>query len=107
MGILKPIIYGFAIAYLLNPIVKAVDRYLCPLLEKKLKKKRTADRLSRGIGICLALLVLFAIIITLLNMLIPELITSVHNLMETLPGQLNAVMDSLIIFKKNSRRSVL
>ena len=94
MGILKPIIYGFAIAYLLNPIVKAVDRYLCPLLEKKLKKKRTADRLSRGIGICLALLVLFAIIITLLNMLIPELITSVHNLMETLPGQLNAVMDS-------------
>lgn len=94
IGILKPIIYGFAIAYLLNPIVKAVDRYLCPLLEKKLKKKRTADRLSRGIGICLALLVLFAIIITLLNMLIPELITSVHNLMETLPGQLNAVMDS-------------
>lgn len=93
-GILKPIIYGFALAYLMNPIVKTVDRHLCPLLEKKLKKEKTATRLSRGVGICLALLVLLAIITTLLNMLIPELISSIRNLMETLPGQLNAVMDS-------------
>ena len=36
IGILKPIIYGFAIAYLLNPIVKTVDRYLGPFLKRKI-----------------------------------------------------------------------
>lgn len=37
--ILKPIIYGFAIAYLLNPIVKETDKYLLPVLRKKSKRK--------------------------------------------------------------------
>ena len=94
IGILKPIIYGFAIAYLLNPIVKTVDRYLGPFLKRKIKKEKTAVRISRGAGIALSLLVLFAIIMTLLNMLIPELFASIRNLMETLPGQMNSVIDS-------------
>ena len=32
VSVSKPIIYGLAIAYLLNPIVKAVDRRMLPLL---------------------------------------------------------------------------
>ena len=38
--ILKPIIYGFAIAYLLNPIVKETDKYLLPVLRKKIQKRK-------------------------------------------------------------------
>ena len=49
VDVLKPIIYGLAIAYLLNPIVKTVDRYLVPVLEKKLTSQK-AKKLSRGIG---------------------------------------------------------
>ena len=30
VDVLKPILYGFAIAYLLNPVVKQIDRWLIP-----------------------------------------------------------------------------
>ena len=93
--ILKPIIYGFAIAYLLNPIVKETDKYLLPVLRKKIKKEKTARQFSRAAGILFALLVLFAVIFALLNMLIPELFHSIRNLMETLPGQLTSGIEAI------------
>jgi len=93
--ILKPIIYGFAIAYLLNPIVKETDKYLLPVLRIKIKKEKTARQFSRAAGILFALLVLFAVIFALLNMLIPELFHSIRNLMETLPGQLNSGIEAI------------
>ena len=93
--ILKPIIDGFAIAYLLNPIVKETDKYLLPVLRKKIKKEKTARQFSRAAGILFALLVLFAVIFALLNMLIPELFHSIRNLMETLPGQLNSGIEAI------------
>ena len=98
--ILKPIIYGFAIAYLLNPIVKETDKYLLPVLRKKIKKEKTARQFSRAAGILFALLVLFAVIFALLNMLIPELFHSIRNLMETLPGQLNSGIEAIETLQK-------
>ena len=50
VSVSKPIIYGLAIAYLLNPIVKAVDRRMLPLLESrfpKLKKKQSLKTLKK------------------------------------------------------------
>ena len=72
VDVLKPILYGLAIAYLLNPIVKQVDKYLEPLLEKKLSKKR-AMKISRAVGVIAALIFLVALVVALCNMLIPEL----------------------------------
>lgn len=99
--ILKPIIYGFAIAYLLNPIVKITDRHLLPILEKKMKNQKVASKVSRGMGIIAALLVMFAIITALLNMLIPELFKSIRNLMETLPEQMNSGIQTLSDLQKD------
>ena len=42
--ILKPVIYGLGIAYLLNPIVKFVDEHLEPFLNKKFPKMKKAAR---------------------------------------------------------------
>ena len=36
IDVLKPILYGMVIAYLLNPIVKQIDRWLIPQLKKKM-----------------------------------------------------------------------
>ena len=41
--ILKPVIYGLGIAYLLNPIVKFVDEHLEPFLNKKFPKMKKAS----------------------------------------------------------------
>ena len=92
IDVLKPILYGMVIAYLLNPIVKQVDRILVTRLEKYMQKNR-AKKCSRGIGVILSLVFLFALITALCNMLIPELVKSIRDLIITLPGQLNNVVD--------------
>lgn len=94
-NVLKPVVYGCAIAYLLNPIVKKADKYLLPVLETKIKKPESARRLSRGCGIFLSIIILFVLIVTLCNLLIPELYSSIRNLVFTLPGQLNDLVDQL------------
>lgn len=95
IGVLMPIIYGCVIAYLLNPIVKRVDRYLLPVLEKKLKREENAKKLSRGIGVFSALLVLILLVVMLCNLLIPELYYSIRRMIFTLPGQLNGLVDKI------------
>lgn len=101
IGVLKPIIYGFAIAFLLNPIMTKVEKWTKPLLEKFLKKEKLIDNTARTIGVFAALVFAIALISALLNMLIPELYNSIRNLVVTLPGEisdaiaeLNAMADS-------------
>lgn len=93
--VLKPVIYGCAIAYLLNPIVKNVDKYLIPVLEKRIKSKENAAKISRSVGILSALVILVVVIMTLCNLLIPELYVSIRNLVFTLPGQLNEMVQKI------------
>ena len=73
--VLKPILYGLGIAFLLNPIVIIVDNHLRPYLCEKFgdsdKKKQRIFKISRITGIFTALAIMMFIIITLLNMIIP------------------------------------
>lgn len=89
VSVLMPVIYGCVIAYLLNPIVKKTDKYLFPVLNKKLKKEEGARKLTRAIGVFASLLFLIMLIVVLCNLLIPELYFSIRNMIFTLPGQLN------------------
>ena len=89
IGVLQPVIYGGVIAYLLNPIVKKVDKYLLPVLERNMKSRESAEKFSRGVGVLTAVLVLIFLIMELCNLLIPELYYSIRNMVFTLPGQLN------------------
>ena len=95
LSVLKPILYGFAIAYLLNPIVKKVDGYFIPFLSKRMKDEKRIRSLSRVAGVLVSLIVLFLVIVALCNMLIPELYKSIRNLIFTLPGQLNDWVNKL------------
>lgn len=75
-------------------IVKSVDTYLVPVLEKHMKKEK-AKKVSRSIGVIVALVVLITVVSTLINMLIPELITSIRNLIFTLPAQINQLVKEI------------
>ena len=87
--ILQPIFFGIAFAYLLNPIVKKVEENVQPLLKKKMKNEKRIQGFSRGIGITAALLLTGALIVLLLNMIIPELYRSIRDLILSLPSQMN------------------
>lgn len=95
LGILKPIIYGFAIAYLLNPIVKKVDEHLIPYINEHFPNSKKAAQISRGTGIFIAVILLISIITALCNMMLPELYKSIWNMVSTVPSQLNTAVDQI------------
>ena len=94
VDVLKPILYGFAIAYLLNPVVKQIDRWLIPQLKKKMTLEK-ARRVSRSVGVLASLVMLLALILALCNMLIPELYKSIRDMVYTLPGQISDVVEKI------------
>ena len=93
--VLKPVVYGFVIAYLLNPIVNKVDMLLVPILEKRMAQGERVRKLSRAVGIFAALILLVLLVTALFNLLIPELYVSIKNLAFTLPRQIGNALDKL------------
>ena len=94
-GILQPIILGFVFAYLLNPLVTIIENQVIKMFEKKAKNREKLRKVSRSIGIAGSLLVAFAVVILLLNMVIPELYRSIRDLIMSLPHQINNAIDFL------------
>lgn len=88
LHILKPIIYGFAIAYILNPILKFTEKHMKKFLNKHFPKIKNSFKLCRITGIFVSLVVLLTVIITLCNMMLPELFRSIRDMVITVPGQL-------------------
>ena len=93
LSILQPITIGLIIAYLVNPIVKFEEKYLLPLLKKKIKNPKRAEKLSRGASILGGLVFVGLIIGVLLQMVIPELYRSIEKMIVDLPKQVNSFMD--------------
>ncbi len=91
----KPVIYGLVIAYLINPLVKVMESWFYPVMEDRLASKEKAKKISRALGIFLALILTVAALVMLLNMVIPELYRSVRDMVFTLPGQIGDWADKL------------
>ena len=90
LSVLKPVIYGAIIAYLLNPLTKMYYRLLLKGYEKK--GKSPSDKtvlIMESMTIVFALLTGVLIIAILCWLVIPQLITTVISLIETVPSQAN------------------
>ena len=93
--ILQPIIMGLVFAYLLNPMVKMIERNLIPVLDEKIKNEKKVRSLARNIGVFTAILITLAVVVLLLNMVLPELYESIRDMIISLPGQMNDAMEYL------------
>ncbi|MEF9983087.1 MAG: AI-2E family transporter [Oscillospiraceae bacterium] len=90
-NILSPIIYGIAIAYVLNPVLSFFEKKALPFLSKnKLKPKA-----KRGIGILLTYVVASIFITVLFLIIIPEVVTSITNIASKASLYINNI-DTLI-----------
>lgn len=89
LAVLKPIIYGMVIAYLLNPLVRWVEQKMMHFLEKRFPKFKKKEAFSRGCGIFLAIVLLIVVIVELLNMMIPQLYVSIRDMIFNVPSQMN------------------
>ena len=78
--ILSPLFIGIVIAFLLNPIVKLIDRWLLPKLQKGKRKPESAAKLSRAIGVLVAVIIAVLVVWAFFAMLLPQLYDSVMSI---------------------------
>ena len=96
VNILKPIIYGAVLAYLLNPIYNKVEYGILKASRKRAGSIEEAEAeteteagnskaLAKTCATLVSLVVLFLIVAGFLSMLVPQLITSINGIIDTLP----------------------
>lgn len=81
-GLLTPFVYGFVIAYLLCSPMNFFEKKVF----LKLFKKKPRPKLARALSIIITLILAFAILITLISFLVPQLGESIMTFRDNLPG---------------------
>lgn len=103
ISVLNPVIYGGIIAYLLNPLMSSIEKMIykiCRWREWKISQKMgSAIRLS---SIIVSLLLAVLCIYGLLAMLVPEIISSIINLVDNFPRYVDNLLRLLTgLFSNN------
>ncbi len=86
LAILSPFIFAFAFAYLLNPLVKKIDKRLIKIIPKK-------DKLRNNLSIFLSYVFALAMLSLVVAMVIPQVILSITTLFNSLP----TYIDNLVV----------
>ena len=88
LGIMAPIIYGIAIAYILSAVVNFLEKSVVyPLLVKAgVKLEKRGHRITRWICVISSLLFLLVVIYALVMMILPQLIRSIMNIIYSFPS---------------------
>ncbi|MCR5356937.1 MAG: AI-2E family transporter [Lachnospiraceae bacterium] len=82
-----PILDGFALAYILNPLMMIFESRLTKLCEKlKFKKGKTLKNNLRGISITLSLIVFILIVAGLILLIVPQLLDSIQSIITRFPS---------------------
>lgn len=103
-GIIKPVIYGAVIAYILNPLMKIYQRLLITAYARRGKQIPEKKKgILNGITITLALITGILIIVVLFILVIPQIITTMVALVNNLPEQVDAYYKELVIKIENNR----
>lgn len=82
----EPIIFGFVLAYLMNPIML--------FFEKRIVKK-TSKKAARIISVTITLITLLLIIGLLLLAIVPSVISGISNLAKTLPENVTSLVNDM------------
>lgn len=84
---LMPVWIGLAIAYLLSPLVNILERNIfIPGFRKIIKKKKAVRGVSRAVSVAVVLVMALAVLFWLTMLVVPEVVDSVINLTNSLPG---------------------
>lgn len=84
------LINGAVIAYVLNILMRFYERHMAPNT-----KKKVWNALRRPTCLALAFLTLLAVIVALIQIILPQLISCVQVLLSTMPGVLRQLYDKL------------
>ncbi|MBE6954417.1 MAG: AI-2E family transporter [Ruminococcaceae bacterium] len=75
-----PLVWGVAIAYILNPVAGKIERLVLALCKKTRIKEKPAALIARVFGVFGAMLVALLAIFAVIMLIVPQLVTSIENL---------------------------
>lgn len=75
----SPIIWGFVIAYLINPLMKRFER----LFGRLINRKKTHRGLVRGLSVACSILLLLSLLTGLIAAIIPEVIQNIQSIADS------------------------
>lgn len=85
LRIFSPIIWGMILAFIMNPIMKSVEKFF----GQKVFKKKARPKLSRAIGVVIASIIIITVILAIILSIIPELIS-------TMPGIYDGLINEVL-----------
>lgn len=98
ISVLSPVIWGFAIAFILNPAMRFIDRFI----STRIFKKKERPRLARVISVALVILLLLVIIGGTIALILPSLFQSLYEIFRSTPDYINKVQGFVNdVFKDN------
>lgn len=96
-ALLSPLVYAFGIAYLINPLMKVVEKYLFAFVEKKKNHRKLRRALAVGTTYFALLLVLSGFIV----LMIPQISASYNELTSKLSGYIESAQSWADKFVQN------
>lgn len=85
MKILAPIIWGIVIAYLVNPIMKWIEKRLSKIIEKK----KPHFKITRILSLTFAMIIFLAVIAALGAIILPQVIESITTIINNISTYIN------------------
>lgn len=85
VSVLSPVIWGFVIAYLLNPVMSGAER----LFKKIFEKQKPHPKLCRGLGTVVAVIFGVAVICALIAIIVPQVLDSVMQIFNNAQTYMN------------------
>lgn len=102
VSILMPTIYGAVLAFLMAPVYDRVRDWTSVQIRKIIKHDEVIEKFSKAIASLVSLALLVAIITLLIWLLIPQIITSIKDVMTTLPAELESMEPKIREWFKNN-----
>ena len=105
LSALAPVFYGFAFAYLLNPVENFFEKNVFVKLAVKKREKLGSDynngsedmikikKRARVFGVVCAMITFFLIIVGVILIILPQLISTIQRLVNNIPGYVNELTD--------------
>lgn len=89
ISVLAPVILGLVFAYLMSPLQNWIEKKLVRITDRK----KPHPLIRRGISVAATILIFLAAITGLIASIVPELISSIKNLLGSLPEYLTNITD--------------
>lgn len=108
--IIKPLLYGIVIAFLLTQTYNFFDKNFQKLLSKKDDDEIKIKKYSKAISIILSILIMLVLLFCILYLLIPKLITSVLGIIEVLPESIDKLevwLDNILEINPGIEKMIL